>query len=134
MVLPEVKGNQKVSQKFRKHCKPMQLREIRLKMAAVLKKNAPNSNNKNFFGGRNYFLFFRLEKSLSLSLFPHTLSFNRHAERSNQKVAPRFFSLKQAKNCAKTPFLYQKNITANQCYQTRKTTFNSSGHIAFIWL
>jgi hypothetical protein len=46
----------------------MQLREIRLKMAAVLKKNAPNSNNKNFFGGRNYFLFFRLE-NLSLSPF-----------------------------------------------------------------
>ena len=70
-------------------------------MAAVFDKNAPNSDNKKFFGGRNYFLFFRLE-NLSLSLFAQTLSFNRHARveefKSSAKNFFNIFSQNKIKN------------------------------------
>ena len=72
-------------------------------MAALFDKNAPNSDNKKFFGGRNYFLFFRLE-NLSLSLFAQTLSFNRHAMVEEfESSAKNFFTITSQK--------YLKNAT-----------------------
>ena len=63
----------------------------------------PIQTTKSFFGGRNYFLFFRLE-NLSLSLFAQTLSFNRHAMVEEFKSsAKNFFTI--------TSQRYLKNAT-----------------------
>ena len=63
----------------------------------------PIQTTKSFFGGRNYFLFFRLE-NLSLSLFAQTLSFNRHARVEEFKSsAKNFFTITSQK--------YLKNAT-----------------------
>ena len=68
-----------------------------------IEEKCPQSDNKNFFGGRNYFLFFRLE-NLSLSLFAQTLSFNRHAMVEEFKSsAKNFFTISSQR--------YLKNAT-----------------------